>query len=513
MKIDRLFVVSLGAITGLASCSSGQEEEAQRPNILILLADDAGYADFGFMGATDIQTPNIDRLAAEGCIFTDAHVAATVSSPSRSMMLTGRYGQRYGYECNLDKPGDGLPDDEELLPALLKRYDYRTGCIGKWHLGMGNGNVNWNETVKPGAKEIGFDYSCLIAATNDRVPTVYVENGDVVGRDPSDPIEVSYEQNFEGEPTAISNPEMLKMQWAHGHNNSIVNGIPRIGYMKGGKKARWKDEDMADYFVDKVKNFITEHRDSSFFLYYGLHEPHVPRAPHQRFVGKTTMGPRGDAIVEADWCVGELLTYLKKEGLLEKTLIIFSSDNGPVLNDGYKDGAPELAGKHAPAGGLRGGKYSLFDGGTHIPLFIYWKGKIQPVKSDALVCQMDLLASLGSMVGATLPDGLDSRNYLNAFMGTELKARENLVIEAQGRLGYRSGDWIMMPPYKGSQRNLTGNELGNLDEFSLFDVKSDKGQKSNVAGRHPELLERLKQEFFVQTDGFYRSEVEEEPLK
>lgn len=130
MKIDRLFVVSLGAITGLASCSSGQEEEAQRPNILILLADDAGYADFGFMGATDIQTPNIDRLAAEGCIFTDAHVAATVSSPSRSMMLTGRYGQRYGYECNLDKPGDGLPDDEELLPALLKRYDYRTGCIG-----------------------------------------------------------------------------------------------------------------------------------------------------------------------------------------------------------------------------------------------------------------------------------------------------------------------------------------------------------------------------------------------
>ena len=148
MKIDRLFVVSLGAITGLASCSSGQEEEAQRPNILILLADDAGYADFGFMGATDIQTPNIDRLAAEGCIFTDAHVAATVSSPSRSMMLTGRYGQRYGYECNLDKPGDGLPDDEELLPALLKRYDYRTGCIGKWHLGS-------EPSQRPNAK--GFD--------------------------------------------------------------------------------------------------------------------------------------------------------------------------------------------------------------------------------------------------------------------------------------------------------------------------------------------------------------------
>ena len=479
-------IIYLVPALSLAGCTSQQVEE--KPNVIVILADDLGFGDVSAYGSTTIHTPNIDSLARGGVCFTNGYATSATSTPSRYALMTGMYPWK-----NKDAkilPGDApliINESQYTLPKMMRECGYVTGAIGKWHLGMGNGNVNWNETVKPGAKEIGFDYSCLIAATNDRVPTVYVENGDVVGRDPSDPIEVSYEQNFEGEPTAISNPEMLKMQWAHGHNNSIVNGIPRIGYMKGGKKARWKDEDMADYFVDKVKNFITEHRDSSFFLYYGLHEPHVPRAPHQRFVGKTTMGPRGDAIVEADWCVGELLTYLKKEGLLEKTLIIFSSDNGPVLNDGYKDGAPELAGKHAPAGGLRGGKYSLFDGGTHIPL--------------------------GSMVGATLPDGLDSRNYLNAFMGTELKARENLIIEAQGRLGYRSGDWIMMPPYKGSQRNLTGNELGNLDEFSLFDVKSDKGQKSNVAGRHPELLERLKQEFFVQTDGFYRSEVEEEPLK
>ena len=440
-------IIYLVPALSLAGCTSQQVEE--KPNVIVILADDLGFGDVSAYGSTTIHTPNIDSLARGGVCFTNGYATSATSTPSRYALMTGMYPWK-----NKDAkilPGDApliINESQYTLPKMMRECGYVTGAIGKWHLGMGNGNVNWNETVKPGAKEIGFDYSCLIAATNDRVPTVYVENGDVVGRDPSDPIEVSYEQNFEGEPTAISNPEMLKMQWAHGHNNSIVNGIPRIGYMKGGKKARWKDEDMADYFVDKVKNFI-----------------------------------------------------------------IFSSDNGPVLNDGYKDGAPELAGKHAPAGGLRGGKYSLFDGGTHIPLFVYWKGKIQPVKSDALVCQMDLLASLGSMVGATLPDGLDSRNYLNAFMGTELKARENLIIEAQGRLGYRSGDWIMMPPYKGSQRNLTGNELGNLDEFSLFDVKSDKGQKSNVAGRHPELLERLKQEFFVQTDGFYRSEVEEEPLK
>ena len=456
----------------------------------------------------------ISGLPHGGVCFTNGYATSATSTPSRYALMTGMYPWK-----NKDAkilPGDApliINENQFTLPKMMQQCGYVTGAIGKWHLGMGDGNVNWNETVKPGAKEIGFDYSCLIAATNDRVPTVYVENGDVVGLDPADPIEVSYEHNFEGEPTAISHPEMLKMQWAHGHNNSIVNGIPRIGYMKGGQKARWKDEDMADYFVDKVKNFVTEHKGAPFFLYYGLHEPHVPRAPHQRFVGKTTMGPRGDAIVEADWCVGELLAHLKKEGLLEKTLIIFSSDNGPVLNDGYKDGAPELAGDHLPAGGLRGGKYSLFDGGTHIPLFVYWKGKIQPVVSDALVCQVDILASLGSMIHADLPEGLDSRNYLDAFFGKEQTARKDVVLEAQGRMAYRSGDWIMMPPYKGSERNLTGNELGNLGEYGLFNVKADRTQQQNMAAQQPELLDSLKQNFFAEVDGYYRSEVEEEPLK
>ena len=413
-------------------------------------------------------------------------------------------------------PGDApliIDEHQFTLPKMMQSAGYTTGAIGKWHLGMGNGNVNWNEVVKPGAKEIGFDYSCLIAATNDRVPTVYVEDGKVVGLDPDDPIEVSYEKNFEGEPTALSNPELLKMEWAHGHNNSIVNGIPRIGYMKGGKAARWVDEDMADYFVGKVKDFVSGHKNEPFFLYYGLHQPHVPRAPHSRFAGTTTMGPRGDAIVEADWCVGELIAHLEKEGLLENTMIIFSSDNGPVLNDGYKDGAAEKVGEHKPAGGLRGGKYSLFDGGTHIPLFVYWKGTISPVISDALICQMDLIASLGKLVNVSLPEGLDSREYLDAFMGKKLQARENLVVEAQGRMAYRQGDWMMIPPYRGQERNLTGNELGNLPEYALFNLKEDKAQQENrVAGNEP-LLEEMKENFFTLTAGYYKSEVEEEPLK
>lgn len=489
-------------------------ETAEKPNVIVILADDLGFGDVSAYGSATIHTPHIDKLANEGVCFTNGYATSATSTPSRYALMTGMYPWK-----NKDAkilPGDApliIDEHQFTLPKMMQSAGYTTGAIGKWHLGMGNGNVNWNEVVKPGAKEIGFDYSCLIAATNDRVPTVYVEDGKVVGLDPDDPIEVSYEKNFEGEPTALSNPELLKMEWAHGHNNSIVNGIPHIGYMKGGKAARWVDEDMADYFVGKVKDFVSGHKDEPFFLYYGLHQPHVPRAPHSRFAGTTTMGPRGDAIIEADWCVGELIAHLEKEGLLENTMIIFSSDNGPVLNDGYKDGAAEKVGEHKPAGGLRGGKYSLFDGGTHIPLFVYWKGTISPVISDALICQMDLIASLGKLVDASLPEGLDSREYLDAFMGKKLQARENLVVEAQGRMAYRQGDWMMIPPYRGQERNLTGNELGNLPEYALFNLKEDKAQQENrVAGNEP-LLEEMKENFFTLTAGYYKSEVEEEPLK
>ena len=495
-------------------CAGCASETAEKPNVIVILADDLGFGDVSAYGSATIHTPHIDKLANEGVCFTNGYATSATSTPSRYALMTGMYPWK-----NKDAkilPGDApliIDEHQFTLPKMMQSAGYTTGAIGKWHLGMGNGNVNWNEVVKPGAKEIGFDYSCLIAATNDRVPTVYVEDGKVVGLDPDDPIEVSYEKNFEGEPTALSNPELLKMEWAHGHNNSIVNGIPRIGYMKGGKAARWVDEDMADYFVGKVKDFVSGHKNEPFFLYYGLHQPHVPRAPHSRVAGTTTMGPRGDAIVEADWCVGELIAHLEKEGLLENTMIIFSSDNGPVLNDGYKDDAAEKVGEHKPAGGLRGGKYSLFDGGTHIPLFVYWKGTISPVISDALICQMDLIASLGKLVNASLPEGLDSREYLDAFMGKKLQARENLVVEAQGRMAYRQGDWMMIPPYRGQERNLTGNELGNLPEYALFNLKEDKAQQENrVVGNEP-LLEEMKENFFALTAGYYKSEVEEEPLK
>lgn len=472
--------------------SAYMEAETKVPNIIIILADDLGYGDVSAYGKKTVNTPNIDLLANGGVCFLNGYATSATSTPSRYALFTGMYPWKNPNAKIL--PGDApllIDKNQYTLPKMLKNAGYTTGAIGKWHLGMGNGNVDWNQKIYPGAKEVGFDYSCLIAATNDRVPTVYVENGKVVGLDPDDPIKVSYKQPLPGCMTALTNPENMNMKYSVGHNQALINGIPRIGYMSGGKNACWKDEDMADYFVDKVSDFIRSNKKSPFFLYYGLHQPHVPRVPHPRFAGSTTMGPRGDAIVEADWCVGELIECLKKNGLLENTLIIFSSDNGPVLDDGYQDEAVEKIGSHSPSGGLRGGKYSLYDAGTHVPFFVYWKNKIKPVISAPVVCQMDLFASLADLLGQVLPDGLDSRSYLKTFLGESTEGRKELIIEAQGRLALRTERYVLIPPYNGAEKNYAQIELGNLKNYGLFDLTEDREQKKNLADKKPELLHQL----------------------
>lgn len=496
------------------ACGHGQHE-TQRPNILLIVADDLGMGDLGAYGATAIRTPNIDSLASGGIRFENGYATSATSTPSRYAMFTGMYPWRNADAKIL--PGDApllIPVDVPTMPKMLQAAGYNTAAIGKWHLGMGNGNVDWNREIVPSANTIGFDYTCLIAATNDRVPTVYVKNGLVEGLDPEDPIYVDYNRNFEGEPTALTNPEMLKMKWHHGHNNSIVNGIPRIGFMKGGEKAKWVDEDMADYFVGEVKEYLNaQSPDKPFFLYYGLHQPHVPRAPHARFVGSTDLGPRGDAVVEADWCVGEVISYLDKKGLLDNTLVIFTSDNGPVINDGYYDDAEERLGSHDPKNGTRGGKYSLYDGGTHVPMIVYWKGHVEPFVSEELVSQLDFFASLGRLTGGEVPEGLDSRDNLEAFLGQDESAREAMVLEAQGKLAYRSGSYAMIPPYKGPETNITKNELGNMREWGLFDLENDRFQKNNIAGNCPEVLQKMRSEFLDIVGDHYRPDTREEELR
>lgn len=485
-----------------------------RPNVIVILADDLGYGDVSSYGSATISTPNFDRLAHGGVRFTNGYATSATSTPSRYGMITGIYPWK-------NKDAKILPGDAPLIisetqftwPKMMQNAGYVTAAIGKWHLGMGAGNVNWNEKVVPGAYEVGFDYSNLIAATNDRTPTVYVENGYVVGLNPADPLFVSYEANFPGVPTAISHPELMTMQWSHGHNQSVHNGIPRIGYQKGGKSALWVDEDMADYFTELAKKFLTENKDNPFFMYFGLHQPHVPRAPNSRFVGSSGMGPRGDAILEADWSIGEIINHLEQLGLLENTLILFSSDNGPVLNDGYKDMAVELIGDHKPAGPFRGGKYSLFEAGTRVPFIVYWKGKVTSKVSDALVSQLDFLASIAHLISYPLEGEFDSQNILPALLGESNIGRTELILEANGKLAFRMGEWSLIPPYRGPQRNITGNELGNLADFGLYHLKDDPGQEKNLALENLPQLEKMKKRFLEITKGFYNPSVPEIELK
>ena len=470
--------------------------------------DDLGYGDVGYNGAKKLNTPNIDAMAMAGMRFNNGYATSATCTPSRYALLTGVYPWREKRARILAGTAPLIIGTEQMtLPRMLKQQGYKTAIIGKWHLGLGNGNVNWNELVTPGPNQLGFDYSYILAATQDRVPTIYIEDGNVVGLDPDDPIEVNYQKNFEGEPTGLDHPELLTMKWHHGHNSTIVNGIPRIGFMKGGEAAKWSDIDMADHFLNGVQKYIKDHKDQPFFLYYPMQQPHVPRTPHPRFEGLSELGPRGDAIVEADWCLGELKKALEAEGILENTLIIFSSDNGPVLNDGYYDDSDVKNGDHTPWGPFRGGKYSLFEAGTHVPFFTYWKGKIQAGVSDAMVSQLDLLSSLAQLVGSEVRTD-DSLPLMDLLMGKSDQGRNELVIEATSRTAFKKGDWVMIPPYKGPAVNEKVQiELGNDSDFQLYNLAEDIGQQKNLANNQPEKLQEMLTAFeSIRGDGYGKTE-------
>ena len=498
---NKHFYLAIGFLLLFICCIKSNKslevkKQLNNPNIIIIYADDLGYGELSSYGATEFKTPNLDKLANGGMRFTNGYSSSATCTPSRYALLTGIYPWR-------NKKAKILPGTAPLIidttlttiPKMLKKQGYHTGIVGKWHLGLGSGNVNWNNHITPGPNEVGFDYSNILAATQDRVPTVYIKNGYVVNLDPNDPIEVDYNKNFEGEPTGLENPELLKMKWHHGHNNSIVNGIPRIGFMRGGESAKWVDEDMADYFLNEAKAYIKRHKDESFFLYYSLQQPHVPRTPNSRFVGSTNLGPRGDVIIEADWMIGQLIETLKSEGLLSKTLIIFSSDNGPVVNDGYYDDSEEKLGNHKPSGVLRGGKYSLFEAGTRVPFFTYWKDIIKPGVSDAMISQLDLFSSIAALVNSK-ERAEDSEQLIDLLMGKSKNGRNEMVIEATSRTAFRKGDWVMIPPYQGPEVNrLVNIELGNCDIYQLYNLKEDIKQQKNLAKTNSKKLKELITDF------------------
>jgi arylsulfatase A-like enzyme len=505
-------IAALAAAIFLA-CATGRAAEPL-PNIVVIVADDLGNGDVGCYGATHVKTPNIDRLAQEGLRLTDAHSTASVCTPTRFALLTGRYAWR--------QPGTGIApgDSPALIPpgtvtlaSLLKQAGYRTGLVGKWHLGLGTGRTDFNVEIKPGPLELGFDEAFFLPATGDRVPCVYIENHRVVGLDPSDPIRVSYGERIGDEPIGSDPGVKLKIQGGPGHKDTIVNGIPRIGFMTGGVAARWVDEDMADAFTSRAVKFIEASEDRPFFLLFTPHDIHEPMAPNARFRGTSDCGSRGDAIHELDWSVGEILATLDRLGIADKTLVLMSSDNGGAIKDTYDDGTNALHSRQPPNGALRGFKGSLYEGGHRVPMLTRWPGHIPSgATSRALVSLVDLMASFASLTGQTLSAGAgpDSVDVLSALLGSDdAQGRETLVLQNNGQrpLALREGDWVLIEkPAAGSRRRAnTGRARrergGEAQRYELYNLHDDPAQTRDVASRDADrvaamaaMLERIERQ-------------------
>ncbi len=478
-------------------------QAAETPNVIVIMADDLGYGDVSCYGATRVKTPHIDRLASEGIRFTSGYCSASTCTPTRYSFLTGTYAFRQkGTGIAPPNSPAVIKPGTETLPSLLRRGGYKTAVIGKWHLGLGEASgPDWNGLLKPGPLEIGFDHCFLLPTTNDRVPQVYVEDHRVLNLDPADPLWVGRKKPSEDHPTGITHRSTLKMDWSHGHNSTIHNGISRIGFYTGGHAARFRDEDLADAWVERSVQWIEQNKNNPFFLFFSSHDLHVPRMPHERFQGKSELSYRGDAIVQLDWCVGELMTTLDRLNLAEKTLVVFCSDNGPVLDDGYKDNAIEANGGHKPAGPYMGGKYSVLEGGTRTPFITRWKGRIQPAESDEVVCTIDLAASLSALTGVKLPDDacLDSFDVGDALLGVPgAKGRDHLVQQDNGvggNYGLRVGGWKLHRHDSKRSRNVeVVKQLANtrVPQYQLFNLSADIGERRDVSADHPAKFAELK---------------------
>ena len=496
-----LWLVCAGGIASAERQPSDQPSE--RPNIIVIMADDLGYGDVSCYGATSLKTPNIDKLAAEGVQFTNGYCSASTCTPTRFSFLTGGYAFR--------TPGTGIaPPNSPLvispgtvtLPSILKDAGYKTGVIGKWHLGLGGKDgPDWNGELKPGPLEIGFDSCFMLPTTNDRVPQVYVEDHNIPNLDPADPLWVGNNKPTGDHPTGKTHRSTLKMDWSHGHNATIHNGISRIGFYTGGHAARFRDEDLADKWIEKSNQFIERNANDPFFLFFAAHDVHVPRIPHERFQGTTTLGYRGDSIMQLDWCVGELMKTVDRLNLTEKTLIVFCSDNGPVMDDGYKDGALEKRGKHRAGGPFTGGKYSVYEGGTRTPFITRWKGTIEPGVSEEMVCTIDMAASFAAMTNQKLADDacVDSFNILDALLGKpDAKGRDSLVQQNNGNSktwALRVGDWKLHRYDRKNAFNVNVQrklKQTKVPQFQLFNIADDPAEKNDLKDEFPEETERLK---------------------
>jgi len=451
---------------------------SEYPNIVLIYADDLGYGDLSCYGATKLKTPNIDRLAKEGRLFTDAHSTSAVCTPSRYALLTGEYPFRinnYGPVFCQDKLI--IDTKQTTLASLLKRKGYATACVGKWHLGFGNKRKpDWNQELKPGPLEVGFDYFYGIPVVNSHPPFVYAENHRVVGLDPADPL--IYKKG--GKTHGIPYPE-----------KNTAN--PRMVNVIGGKAAHalYVDEESAEHLTGKALNWMNVQQEP-FFLYYASHNIHHPFTPHPYFQGKSECGLYGDFVEELDWSVGQILEALETFGVADNTLVIFTSDNGGMFNGGGKEA---IRHGHAPNGELKGQKFGAWEGGHRVPFLAKWPTKIPAGStSGELIANMDLLPTFAAIIKQDLtaeeaPDGI---NQLPLFLDDDAKsARKELVLmpHKPPLTSLRQGDWVYIPGV-GDGGWMKG-EKGDLPR-QLYNLKEDPNQKNNLINEFPEKAEAMR---------------------
>ena len=474
---------------------------AQRPpNVVVIFADDLGYGDTSCYGATKVRTPHIDQLASEGRRFTDAHAASAVCTPSRYCLLTGEYAFRDDHWAPVFlKVGLIVDPSQTTVADVMKRSGYNTACIGKWHLGFGEETPNWNGELKPGPLELGFDYYFGMPVVNSHPPFVYVENHHVVGIDPSDP--------FVYDEVADTPIHLEKM------------GINQIGGAKSAH-ALYDDTYVGTTLAGKAVSWIKEKKDAPFFLYFATTNIHHPFTPHPQFQGTSEAGRYGDFIHELDWIVGEVTQALEEEGLAENTLVIFTSDNGGMINLGGQEAWKR---GHNQNGDLLGFKFDAWEGGHRVPFIARWPGNIPAGSvSDQLVSNVDLIATLAALTNQELNDneGPDSFNILPALTGQPKKPiRDHLVLSAfrKTHLSLRDGDWMYIPAQAGGgfsspelgthgfggfpavdfagQKNSdmeNGNIKPEAPKEQLYNLRKDFRQTNNVIRDHPEIAEAMK---------------------
>lgn len=448
------------------------DELDTKPNIVIIFADDLGFGDVSCYGATQIATPNIDRLADQGMKFTDAHSAASLCSPSRYGLLTGRAPWR------LHKKGNGfrLSPGQPTLASFLKDAGYQSAAIGKWHLGY---SKDWNKIPITGPLEVGFDYHFGVPQNHNDSSRAFIENHDLVGRKPGEEYRIVKGQDF---------PDGLAQ--------------PRI-------------EDQVDStLTQKAVEFIHRNAENRFLLYFTPCAPHTHVTPAAAFRGTSTAGLFGDHVQELDSHVGRILGTLDELSLTDNTLVIFASDNGSTPKDfkgtngvhlnladdsgdirrnfkTAKADAKKLG--HVTNGPWRDGKGYAYEGGHRVPLIVRWPGRINPGTSSACTVSMtDLFATAADVVGQVLPDNAaeDSFSLLPVLLGKEqqIADRESVFILGNGKdssVAVCTGRWKLIVRY--------GDDQGRGNE--LYDLSKDPAELKNVANQHPKIAKQLADEF------------------